>query len=130
MDGRYPSAGHDRHETDQPGGIRSLFPDTKNGMLKTGAGSFSTSAGNPAKDLFATGNYAFAWVKAQDAFAKGNESLNDAINFRLELTKTGGTETGGNWLNTTALIIIGMVVVIIAIAGYFLTKKKNRWEEY
>jgi len=83
-----------------------------------------------AKDLFAMGNYAFARVKAQDAFAKGNESLNDAINFRLELTKTGGTGTGGNWLNTTTLIIIGVVVVIIAIAGYFLLKKKNRWEEY
>ncbi|MCX6688641.1 MAG: LPXTG cell wall anchor domain-containing protein [Methanoregula sp.] len=82
-----------------------------------------------AKDLFAAGNFAFARVKAHDAFAKGNESLNDAINFRLELTKTGGSTGGGNWLNTTTLIIIGVVVVIIAIGGYFLLKKKNRWED-
>jgi len=82
-----------------------------------------------AKDLLNMGNYAFARVKAQDAFAKGNESLNDAINFRLELTKTIGGNGGTNWLNTYTLIIIGVVVVIIAIAGYFLTKKKNRWEE-
>jgi len=81
-----------------------------------------------AHDLLNAGNYAFARVKAKSAFDKGNESLNDAINFRLELTKTGSTGDGGSWLNTTTMIIIGVVVVVIVIAGYFLMKKKNRWE--
>ena len=82
-----------------------------------------------AKDLLNTGNYAFSRVKAKEAFDKGNESLNDAINFRLELTKTASTGGGGSWLNTTTLIIIGVIVVVIVIAGYFLMKKKNRWED-
>jgi len=81
-----------------------------------------------AQDLFNLGNYELSRVKAKAAFDKGNESLTDAINFKLALTNTGGG-TGGNWLNTTTLIIIGVVVVIIAIAGYFLMKKKNRWED-
>ena len=80
-----------------------------------------------AKDLLYLGNYAFSRQKAKEAFEKGNESLNDATNFKLELTKTGGSTS---WLNTTTLIIVGVIVVIIAIAGYFLLRNKNRWEEY
>lgn len=80
-----------------------------------------------AKDLNYQGNYAFSRQKAKEAFDKGNESLTDAINFKLELTKTGG---GAGWLNTTTLIIVGVIVVIVAIAGYFLLRSKNRWEEY
>jgi len=82
-----------------------------------------------AQDLFNMENYAFSRVKAKAAFDKGNESLTDAINFKLALT--GGTN-GGNWLTINNLIIIGVVVVIIiaGIAGYFLMRKKNRWEEY
>ena len=83
-----------------------------------------------ARDLFATGNYAFSRVKAKAAFDKGNESLTDAINFKLALTNNGGGGTGVNWLTTNNLIIIGVVVVIIAgVAGYFLMRKKNRWED-
>jgi hypothetical protein len=80
-----------------------------------------------AKDLHFMGNYAFSRQKAKEAFDKGNESLTDAINFKLELTKTGG---GTSWLNTTTLIIIGVIVVIVAIAGYFILRNKNRWEDY
>jgi len=83
-----------------------------------------------ARDLFASGNYAFSREKAKAAFDKGNESLNDAINFKLALTKTGGG-TGGSWLTTNNMIIIGVIVVIVVgVVGYFLLKKKNRWEEY
>jgi hypothetical protein len=84
-----------------------------------------------ARDLHYLGNYPFSRVKAKEAFDKGNESLNDAINFKIALTNTGGGgSTGPSWLNTTTLIIAGVVVVIIAIAGYFLLRKKNRWDEY
>lgn len=79
-----------------------------------------------AKDLSQLGNYAFSRVKAKEAFDKGNESLTDAINFKLDLTKADGE----GWLNTTTLIIIGVIVAIVAVAGYFLLHKKNRWEDY
>jgi len=46
----------------------------------------------------------------------------------VDLTKTGGGWE--DWLNTTTLIIIGIVVLIIAIIGYLLRKKKNRWDNY
>ncbi len=83
-----------------------------------------------AQDLFNTGNYAFSRVKAKAAFDKGNESLTDAINFKLALTNTDGDRTGITWLTTTNMIIIGVIVVIIVgIAGYFLLRKKNRWED-
>ena len=82
-----------------------------------------------AKDLNALGNYAFSRAKARDAFAKGNESLTDAVNFKMDLMKTG-TGGGISWLNTTTLAIIAVVIVIVAIAGYFLLRKKNRWENY
>jgi len=82
-----------------------------------------------ARDLFASGNYELSRVKAKAAFDKGNESLNDAINFKLALTKTGGTP-GVNWMTTNNMIIIGVIVVIIVgIVGYLLTRKKNRWED-
>jgi hypothetical protein len=83
-----------------------------------------------AKDLHYKNDYAFSRVKAKEAFDKGNESLNDAINFKLALTNTGGSvSSGASWLNTTTLIIAGVVIIIIAIAGYFLLRKKNRWED-
>lgn len=81
-----------------------------------------------AKDLNYLGNYAFSRVKAKEAFDKGNESLNEAIDFKLALTKTSGG--GAGWLNTTTLIIAGVIVVIVAIVAYFLMRKKNRWEDY
>ena len=80
-----------------------------------------------AKDLHYMGNYGLARVKSQQAFEKGNESLNDAINFKLALTKT---DNGTSWLNTTTLIIIGVIIAIIAIAAYLLTRNKDRWSEY
>ena len=82
-----------------------------------------------ARDLHYMGNYAFSRVKAKEAFDKGNESLNDAINFKLALTNTGGDSGGASWLNTTTLLIAGVIIVIIAIAAYFLLGKKNRWED-
>ncbi len=81
-----------------------------------------------AKDLSQLGNYAFSRVKSKEAFDKGNETLTEAINFKNDLIKA---DSGwGGWLNTTTLIIIGVIVALIAVAGYFYLRKKNRWEEY
>jgi hypothetical protein len=80
-----------------------------------------------AKDLLNTGNFEFSRQKSKEAFNKGNESLNDALNFKLELTKSGGALS---WLNTTTLLIVVGIVIIIGIAGYFLLRNKNRWDDY
>ena len=39
-------------------------------------------------------------------------------------------ENGWDWLNTTTLIIIGVIVLILAITVALLRKKKNRWDNY
>ncbi|NMB80145.1 MAG: hypothetical protein GYA23_13735 [Methanomicrobiales archaeon] len=83
-----------------------------------------------AKDLSYLGNYEFSRVKAQQAFEKGNESLNEAITLKLSLTKT---DNGGGlpaWLNTTTIIIAVVVIIVIAIAAYMLLRKTDRWSEY
>ncbi len=46
----------------------------------------------------------------------------------VDLTKTGGGWE--DWLNTTTLIIIGLIVFILVIIGVLLRKKKNRWDNY
>jgi len=50
------------------------------------------------------------------------------MDITADLTKTGGD--WGDLLNTTTLIIVGIVVLIIAIIGVLLRKKKNRWDNY
>jgi len=81
-----------------------------------------------AKDLSLLGNYAFSRVKSKEAFDKGNETLTEAINFKNDLIKA---DSGwGGWLDTTTLIIISVIVALVAVAGYFYLRKKNRWEEY
>jgi len=77
-----------------------------------------------AKDLNQLDNYAFSRVKSKAAFDKGNESLTDAINFKLDLTKSDGS-----WLNTTTFMIVAVIVAIVTVAGYFLLRKKNRWDD-
>lgn len=81
-----------------------------------------------AKDLNYMGNFAFSRVKAQEAFMKGNESLNEALSLNATLSKTG--RGGTNWLTTTNIIIIVAIIGIIAIAAYFLLRKKDRWSQY
>lgn len=108
---------------------RSITNDPRLSIVvvkKESADQYLTSA----KDFFNAGNYELARVKAMDAFNKGNESLNDAKSFRSALTNTSGTTSNGgvSWLNnTTIMIIVGVIVVILAIAAYALMRKKDRW---
>jgi LPXTG-motif cell wall-anchored protein len=46
----------------------------------------------------------------------------------VDLTKT--CRDWGDWLNTTTLIFIGIIVLILIIIGVLLRKKKNRWDNY
>lgn len=82
-----------------------------------------------ANDEISNGNYAQARVKAQDAFNKGNESYTDALARKKTL------ESG--WFQLPSLpkipggifLIIGIIVVVLAVVGYVVYRKRSRWDE-
>jgi hypothetical protein len=85
-----------------------------------------------ANDEISNGNYAQARVKAQDAFNKGNESYTDALKRQYEL------EHGGilSWLKLPNIkvpggifLIVGIVVVVLAVVGYVIYRKRSHWDE-
>jgi hypothetical protein len=80
-----------------------------------------------ANDDIASGDYAQARQKAQDAFSKGNESYNEALSrqtqlssgFSLPIPKIGGS----------IFIVVGIVVVILVIVGVIYYRKRSQWDE-
>jgi len=83
-----------------------------------------------ANDEIANGNYAQARTKAEEAYAKGNESYNDALTLQNKILKSG-------WFPSITLpsiggsvfIIIGIIVVVVAIVGIVIYRKRSRWDE-
>ncbi len=85
-----------------------------------------------ANDEISSGNYAQSRIKAQEAFNKGNESYTDALKRQYEI------EHGGlfSWLKVPAIkrpggifLIIGIIVVVLAVVGYVVYRKRSRWDE-
>jgi hypothetical protein len=85
-----------------------------------------------ATDEINNGNYAQARAKAQDAFNKGNESYTDALKRQYDI------EHGGflSWLKLPNIklpggifLIIGIIVVVLAVVGYVIYRKRSRWDE-
>ena len=85
-----------------------------------------------ANDDISNGNYAQARAKAQDAFNKGNESYTDALKRQYDI------EHGGlfSWLKLPNIklpggifLIVGIVVVVLAVVGYVIYRKRSRWDE-
>jgi hypothetical protein len=85
-----------------------------------------------ANDEIGNGNYDQARAKAQEAFSKGNESYTDALKRQYDV------EHGGIFsfirlpsikLPGGIFLIIGIVVVVIAAAGYMIYRKRSRWDE-
>ncbi len=85
-----------------------------------------------ANDEISSGNYAQSRIKAQEAFNKGNESYTDALKRQYEI------EHGGlfSWLKLPAIklpggifLIIGIIVVVLAVVGYVVYRKRSRWDE-
>jgi len=82
-----------------------------------------------ANDEISNGNYAQARVKAQDAFNKGNESYTDAL-ARKKVVESG-------WFQLPSLpkvpggifLIVGIIVVVLAVVGYVVYRKRSRWDE-
>jgi hypothetical protein len=80
-----------------------------------------------ANDNIAGGNYAQARQKAQDAFAKGNESYTEALarqkqlssGWSIPLPKIGGS----------LFIVIGIIAVILIVVGVIIYRKRSQWDE-
>jgi hypothetical protein len=85
-----------------------------------------------ARDEINNGNYAQSRAKAQEAFNKGNESYTDALKRQYDI------EHGGffSWLKLPNIklpggifLIVGIVVVVLAVVGYVIYRKRSRWDE-
>lgn len=76
-----------------------------------------------ANDLVQTGAYTSARTKVQQAEGFANEALNLSLSLKEELGE-GGLPT----INPL-FILAGVIIVIIAIAGYFVYQKFFRWDE-
>lgn len=82
-----------------------------------------------ANDEISNGDYAQARVKAQDAFNKGNESYTDAL-ARKKIVESG-------WFQLPSLpklpggifLIVGIIVVVLAVVGYVIYRKRSHWDE-
>lgn len=85
-----------------------------------------------ANDEISNGNYDQARAKAQEAFSKGNESYTDALKRQYDV------EHGGlfSWLKLPTIklpggifLIVGIIVVVLAVVGYIIYRKRSRWDE-
>ena len=81
-----------------------------------------------ANDEISNGNYAQARVKAQDAFNKGNESYTDAL-ARKKVLESGWFQLPNIKLPGGIFLIIGIVVVVLAVVGYVIYRKRSHWDE-
>lgn len=76
-----------------------------------------------AKDGLSAKNYQLARSKAADGLNKANEALSDADALREEIGE--GFSLGGN-----LLLYVGIgVIVVLAIVGAVIYRKKTRWDE-
>jgi hypothetical protein len=85
-----------------------------------------------ATDEISNGQYAQARAKAQEAFNKGNESYTDALKRQYDI------EHGGlfSWLKLPNIklpggifFIVAIVVVVLAVVGYVIYRKRSHWDE-
>jgi hypothetical protein len=80
-----------------------------------------------ANDDISSGDYAQARAKAQEAFNKGNESYTDALARQKQLLS--GWQLPNIKLPGGIFLIIGIVVVVLAVVGYAIYRKRSRWDE-
>jgi len=80
-----------------------------------------------ANDHIAEGEFVLARQKAQDAFLKANESYTEALARQKQLMS--GWSLPLPKFNSTMLIIIGIVAVILVVVGVIIYRKRSRWDE-
>jgi hypothetical protein len=80
-----------------------------------------------ANDHIAEGEFTLARQKAQDAFLKANESYTEALTRQKQLMS--GWSLPIPKLNTTMVIVIGIIAVILVVVGVIIYRKRSRWDE-
>jgi hypothetical protein len=117
--------------------ITWLKPNATSGDYKSKLSEITTkreiAAGfiSTANDEIFAGNYERAREKATEAFAKGNESYNDALDLQKQMTE-GFNPLGaiGKILGSgTLVIIVGVVAVVLIAVGVIIYRKRTRWDE-
>ena len=78
-----------------------------------------------AQDAISDGNYAQARVKAQDAFAKGNESYTEALARQKQLLSGWSLPK----IDGIVFIVLGIVAVALIVVGVIIYRKRSRWDE-
>ena len=111
-------------------GNQSTANDAKLVLIKTkreSAAGFITTA----NDDIASGNYAQARVKAQQAYSKGNESYNDALDFKKQTEVSFNPLAGVGKLFSSSIlvIVVGVIVVVLIVVGVIIYRKRSRWDE-
>ena len=80
-----------------------------------------------ANDDIAEGNFVQARQKAQDAFLKGNESYTDALARQKQLMS--GFSLPIPKINSTVMIILGVIAVVLVVVGVIIYRRQSRWDE-
>jgi hypothetical protein len=117
--------------------ITWIKPNATSGDYKTKLSEITTkreiAAGfvSTANDEIFAGNYERARAKAQEAFAKANESYNDASDLKKQITEGFNPigAIGKLFGSGTLLIVVGVVVVVLVVAGVIIYRKRSRWDE-
>lgn len=81
-----------------------------------------------ANDEISNGQYAQARAKAQEAFNKGNESYTDALT-RKKVLESGWQFPSLPKLPGGIFLIVGIVVVVLAVVGFVIYRKRSHWDE-
>jgi hypothetical protein len=81
-----------------------------------------------ASDDISNGQYDQARAKAQEAFSKGNESYTDAL-ARKKVVESGWFQLPNIKLPGGIFLIVGIVIVVLAVVGVVIYRKRSRWDE-
>lgn len=84
-----------------------------------------------ANDEIFAGNYERAREKAQEAFVKGNESYNDALDLKKQISEGFNPlgAIGKIFGSSTVIIIVAVVAVVLIAVAVIIYRKRTRWDE-
>jgi len=117
--------------------ISFIKPNATSGDYKTKLSEITTkreiAAGfvSTANDEVFAGNYERAREKAEEAYLKANESLNDALDLKKQITE-GFNPIGAVaklFGSGTLVLIVGVVAVGLIVVGVIIYRKRSRWDE-
>jgi len=117
--------------------ISFIKPNATSGDYKTKLSEISTkreiAAGfvSTANDEIFAGNYERAREKAEEAYLKANESYNDALDLKKQITEGFNPlgAIGKLFGSGTLVLIVGVVAVVLIVVGVIIYRKRSRWDE-